>query len=445
MFQFKAQRTHISRLLTLFAVIFCAGISLQANPPIPNAPALLGWGFEVGRANESDVEALLADQLAVKRSMAWVDRVTKEGLGNVPKLAKLSGSESASPALALANAKKWWELEVEKPLRRILKNPAASCAEVEVVFKEYLGLSRQQALLGIGYEENLLTSEIYADVRTRCHQEALDECNATGRYQHIFQMALSEGQQAAILNPDEDTGWVKEVLEECANYELHFVSDTDSTTEFHIRSVVDGRIPLKPIIEGEGAVAALASFRLEGEADKDPILQKLECSAEGASITCQPGAKMVNPAWAKIDDLKIKSKEFYLDDAGRSQQRPIGEYSLKLTFSPPMMAGTAVYKVPEGPTIPFPFIEVGATGFLIAHKKNESSEGKFTFTHTQGAGYPTLFEFTVQGKGVIEDIPATDTTKFELIHKPKKKPFPARESTPARTPLRPKAKATTRP
>jgi len=299
MFQFKAHREYISRVFSLFLLTFCAGVSLQANPSMPNPPAQLGWGFEVGRANEGDVEALLADQLAVKRSLAWISQVTSQGLGRERQLAMLVEADSENIAILMEKSKKYWDEEVDGPIRRIAKNRAASCAEAQGVVEKLLGMSRQRLLLGDdeSYFGQLL-SEVFSDAQNRCHEEALDECNATGNYEHIFKMALGEERKAQLLNSEADTRWVKNVLEECANYELHFVSDTDSTTEFHIRSVVDGRIPIKPIIEGEGVAAALASFRLEGEADKDPILQKLECSAEGASIRFQAGGKMVNPVWA---------------------------------------------------------------------------------------------------------------------------------------------------
>ncbi len=46
-------------------------------------------------------------------------------------------------------------------------------------------------------------------------------------------------------------------------------------------------------------------------------------------------------------------------------------------------------------------------------------------------------EFTVADSDTEEDIPATDSTKFELIHKPNKKPF-VKDPTPTRKVIRPK-------
>jgi hypothetical protein len=84
--------------------------------------------------------------------------------------------------------------------------------------------------------------------------------------------------------------------------------------------------------------------------------------------------------------------------------------------------------------VPIPFLEVGATGFYIAHQKKQSSEQKYKFTETQKNGYPVLFKLTATGQGNMESINASDSTVFEVIHKPEKKPFDGK-TTPARKPL----------
>lgn len=86
-----------------------------------------------------------------------------------------------------------------------------------------------------------------------------------------------------------------------------------------------------------------------------------------------------------------------------------------------------------------PFLEVGATGFYIAHQRQQVSDQKYKFTETQRNGYPILFEFIEKGVGNMESISATDSTVFRLIHKPEKKPFEAKPTT-VRKPLTPKTK-----
>jgi len=448
MFQFKAHREYISCVFSLIVLTFCAGVSLRATPPMPNPPAQLGWGFEVGRANESDVEALLADQLALRQIFGRMSKLGNDILGPA-RLRNLLGDDSASIDEDIekftSQRDKWWKTEVEDRLIRIASNPAASCDEGREVQRIALFVVRQKMMLGMAEEDADISADVINAANTRCHEEALDECNATGRFEHIPQMMLTEQRLSTMLGNSIDDKWVIPVLQECARYEIHYVSTTNINDAFKLSSVIDGRIMIKPKLEGRTGVEVVANLSFEGEvmSGANPFLQKITCSAPGVSITCSPGGESKKSAWAKIDKMTLKSKEFYVDN-GQSKQRPVGEDLLELIFSPAMLSSVAVVKPPYGPPQTVPFVEVGATGFYIAHSKSQTEPLKFKFTETKRSGYPILFEFTRAGSDSV-GVAASDSTVFQLIHKPDKKPFPSKSATPKREPLKPKLPSSPKP
>lgn len=438
----------IIRFLALISLTLVTFISISAKSESTlvkkNTAAPLGWGFEVGRATETDVEALLADQLKLRREFERMSSVGQDVLGKERVKALLGDSTRSDETLRdlMIKIDEWWTKEIDGPIVRIANNPAASCEEASDMVRLVLGRNREKALLG-GNDNGLgFAFEIFGYVQKRCHEEALDECNATGRYEHIIQMMLAEQRLASMLGGEENGNWIGPVLKECAIYELHYVSTTDIDDEFNLHSVIDGRIKVRPVIEGDTGFKIMSNLKFEGEANSgtNPFLQKLDCSAPDATVTCSLGGDPKKSAYAKIAKMTLKSKEFYVDERGNSQSRPVGEDLLELIFSPAMVSATATIKMPDLPAITLPFLEVGGTGFVIAHQKSKVEEGMFKFTENRRTGYPILFEFTRQGKGVGEDVPGSDSTVFQLIHKPEKKPFEPRSKTPVRVPLKPKPK-----
>ena len=412
----------------------------KPNRTMP-AGAPLGWGFEVGRATETDVEELLADQLKLRREFDRMSKIAQDVLGKERIKELLSDNNSNDETLPALQRRieEWWEKEIDGPIRRIATNPAASCEEASDMVRLVLGRNRQKALLGYGDDSLGFALDIYANVQTRCHDEALDECNATGRYDHILRRMLVEVRTAALLGGHENGDWIGKVLQECAIYQVHYVSTTDIDDELKIRSVIDGRITLKPVIKGNDGTEIMANLKFEGEIMKgdNPFLQKLDCSATDATVICSPGGEPKKSAYAKIANMTLKSKEFYVDDAGNSKSRPVGQDFLEMIFSPAMLAAAASIKLPDTPPMSIPFLEVGGTGFHIAHQKSMVENGMFKFTENRRTGYPILFEFTRQGSGLGEDVPGSDSTVFQVIHKPDKQPFPARPTI-KRVPIKPK-------
>lgn len=398
----------------------------------------MGWGFEVGRANETDVESLLADQLTLRESFRILHSLEANILGKARQRALLGEVDAGETVQNLAKATdKWWNDKIDGPLRRIVKNPAASCQEAREVADLLIGRKRQKELLGLESELDM-TNEIFNDFRNRCHEEALDECNSTGRWEQFTNTYLIEQRQAALIGYTVDDKWVLPMLQECAIYELHYVSTTQILDGMKLSSVIDGRIKLKPKVDQGSVQGSLQNIEFEGETGSatNPFLQKLDCSMEHATIVCSPGGSPKKPAWASIKSLFLESKEFYVEN-GVSKQRKVGEDKLAVEFSPAMIAGVGRVNMKDAPEMPIPFIEVGATGFYIAHQKFELSPLIFRFNVTKRAGYPILFDFTVAATDKKGGIRANDSTVFKVIHKPEKKPFPPRESKP-RTPLRPK-------
>lgn len=398
----------------------------------------MGWGFEVGRANETDVESLLADQLTLRESFRILHSMEANIFGKARQRALLGEIDAGETVQNLEKTTdKWWNDKIDGPIRRIVKNPAASCQEAREVADLLIARKRQKELLGLESEFDM-TSEIFQDFRNRCHEEALDECNSTGRWEQFTNTYLIEQRQAALMGYTVDDKWVLPMLQECAIYELHYVSTTEVLDGIKLKSVIDGRIKLKPKIDKESVQGSLQNIEFEGEVGSavNPFLQKLDCSIEAATIVCSPGGSPKKTAWASIKTLFLESKEFYVEK-GVSKQRKVGKDHLAVEFSPAMIAGVARINMKDAPEMPIPFIEVGATGFSIAHQKFELSPLIFRFNVTKRAGYPVLFEFTVANTDKKDDIRASDSTVFQIIHKPEKKPFPPRESKP-RKPLTPK-------
>ncbi len=429
-----------SGCLVLFAVT-----ALGFGPAVPQARELSttmstpGWGVEVGRADASDVGELLADQNTLRLALSRIRTITAKELGTERQRALLGiESEGMSLAELLTKAQEWWKDKIEGPMERIAGNPAASCAESQAMLSLLLGNERQKALLGIEGMGNLemFTGTIATSVKQRCREEKLDECNATGRFKQIILWALLEERQGGLLGAEGDDGvWMKDALTECANYELHYVSTTKVDYDLKLDSVIDGRIPLKFKPNEGGLYAQLSDIKIEGETNSDvnPFLQSIKCVTEGITTTCGPGASILKTAFSAILDMEMKYREDYLDENGLSKSRVVGDNKLKIKFSPSMHSTSLVTKAMKDiPSMTLPNLEVGATGFWIAHKNSRTGPLMVAFDETERGVYPILFEFTRTGGDTEEDVTAFDTTKFELIHKPKKKPFTKAPTPPRR-------------
>ena len=400
-----------------------------------------GWGLEVGRADEGDVAELLADQVALQRAMTRVNESLKAQLGKERRALLLGDEGSKGMGDMMAAAEKWWKDNIDGPIERISRNPAASCDESRAMLALILSRDRQRQLLGLpsADSEEVFNGPVAKNVRQRCREEKLDECNATGRFDQIIQWAIEEARSTELMAGIGDTNpgqWRSEALTECANYELHYVSTTSVSDAFKLDSVIDGRIPIKYKPSGEGVTDEPI---IEGDigTGENPFLQKFVCDYGDISVTCSPGGKPYRKAYGRILEMETKHREYFIDANGKSQSKVEGENKLVLKFMSAIMGVTAVIKAPDSPAVSVPFLEVGGTGFWIAHKKDRFENDAIKVTETTRGVYPIMFEFTRADSDSEDDVPATDSTKFELIHKPNKKPF-VKDPTPPRRVVRPR-------
>jgi hypothetical protein len=140
--------------------------------------------------------------------------------------------------------------------------------------------------------------------------------------------------------------------------------------------------------------------------------------------------------------MKLKHTEFYVDPDGLSKQRTVGEDKLSLEYSGGAMMAEVIMKITEDRTMTVP-VEVGMTSFLIAHNKDSQGQGPAVrFERDKRGVYPVIFEFTYADRDRTKGpkfVWASDSTVFELIHKPDPKPIERKPDKP-RKPLKPRPK-----
>jgi hypothetical protein len=406
----------------------------------------IGWGVEVGRPG-ADIGALVTDMNSINVSLGMLAGVTGTEFGNARQAALLGNVNAGNDFSKLRElARQWWKDRILEPGMAIVKNPAASCAEANYVAALFIGQERQSQFLGVEDDEVHRESvEVIRLGRQRCREEAIDECHKTGRFQQIVQTALGQNRQGELLgNGEGDTKWAEDALKECAIYELHFVSTSDIDELYPLKTVVDGKIKIKPpedlnLLElGNGKQA----FEGETEGEGNPYFVSISCKVEDVPVTCSPGSGIGSPAWAKLMKMEMKHREYYVDEHGISKDRVVGGNEFKLQFEPAALMGRLLLVPPVGPKLDIEHV-MGGLAFRIAHKKN-LKEDKIEFTDAQPGGYPVLFDFTATDSDETDDVHATDSTKFELIHKPNAQKFTTTPEPPRKV-IRPKSPTAIKP
>jgi len=436
-------------------------LSLILSAPIN---AFGGWGVEVGRANEGDSARLLVDQLAMKMAHNRIVDANRRPLAKERQRQLLGKSDGNAPNAAdlLEGVYKWWLHDVMGPAKAIAENPAASCAEAAVAMQSLLSMMHQRQVLGMSPAENDHSpeaektraveadfEEMYKSILTkgtqRCHEEALDECVATGRFEQIIQSDLAFKTTEALLptgNVSEE--WVDKALKQCAIYELHFVSTTNTET-LKVETVRDGEIKLEFDVGKGGIYARLFGGEtlgnlLKGETQGsfNPSLVSVKCG--NPDWTCRPGATIIDAVSARILSMELQHPEFFVDQNGISKQRIVGKNKLSLELSGGAMTAQVVVKITKSQSMTIPF-DVGMTGFFIAHNKDRQGQGPTVkFERDKRGVYPVIFEFTYADRDRTtgpKGVWASDSTVFELIHKPKPEPY-TRPEEPTRKPLKPR-------
>jgi hypothetical protein len=333
------------------------------------------------------------------------------------------------------------------PAKAIAANPAASCAEAKLVTTQVAQMMGARQMLGMGGDkrgENLLEMLLESAALTiaRCRDEALDECVATGRIVQILYQMAAEGKHAELQGKIADAeGWAKDALEQCAIYELHFVSTTNVEMPI-VETVRDGKVAIRFDASAGGIGEAMQPNRLgdflKGQTKDSPFFVSVKCALPGNfEVTCSPGADS-KPVTSRIQYLDLKFKQFYVDEKGvsRVSKEEHGEDKFAFEFAGGDFALEAVIKSPYSSNkVPLPSV---GPAFYIAHQKDSLGKGKgVKIENTKRGAYPVIFEFTYAAENASGGVTITDSTEFQLIHKPEAKPYPTRQE-PIRKPLKPR-------
>jgi hypothetical protein len=366
----------------------------------------------------------------------------------------------------------WVLKSVLRPAAEIAVNPAASCAEAQLILTKVLQIGRQQQLLGVDDSDFSLTGELAGLIKTalvrRCHEEALDECVYTGRMNAVTEMALAEERQRQLLGDQDgsDSSWVADALNQCAIYKLKFTSTgnvTRTATQEGYKREIEGTVILRP---------GLSNFQFLGELPASMLPPELmqpsgtDSSALVTSATCQgtepnPGAndgrvvvdlcgsvgfdKGPTRVIVKAFDLScfsydVTGVDFAAPGSDKVKMSVVGQDQLTLLFTPgPISIAENSHVEIQGQELPSTDStpEVFASIYAGAHFKELGEGVVFSpasapsiLSHRKD-GYPVLLIYTLEGtspKGARDEI-YTDTTVFEFSHQPEPKPFAPRDAS----------------
>ena len=430
-------KTKILRTIVLLA--------LWCGSSAPGNTLGAGWGLEVGRANETDVARLIQDQLSMEIARNRIEKAITRPLEKERQLQVLGRSTPGAPRVENLHDSvyEWWLNDVMKPAEAIAENPAASCAQAGDAIQTLFAMMRQRQLLGLETDFWEMYQRINQKATTRCEEEALDECVATGRWIQIPETAFALARQSALLGGTYDgTEWAKKTLKQCATYDLHFVSTTHLDVKYTVDTVLDGRMKIE-FVEDGGSVLGM-SLRGESIGGNNPFLVSIACQRQGTtSITCAPGATPMGGGYAaNIVGFEMKHREFYTGPNHVSAERIVGENKLVMEFRAGTLLSQMVTSHPREGNISLPF-PIGSPQFWIAHNKDQFGEKPTVkFEQNQRGAYPIVFDFIYADQNVVSRSQASDSTHFELIHKIpeeiRRKLYPPRKPEPTRRPVKPR-------
>jgi hypothetical protein len=368
----------------------------------------------------------------------------------------------------------WLLKSVLKPAAEIAVNPAASCAEAQLILTKVLEIGGQQQLLGVDDSAYSFTGELVELIQTalarRCHEEALDECVYTGRMNAVTEQALAEERQRQLLGLDNgDTSWVTDALNQCAIYKLKFTSTgnvTGTATQEGYEREVEGTVTLHPGLGNfqlPGDLPAGIGFMLQPElmqpsgTDSSALLTSATCQGTDPNPAANDGRVVVDfcgsvgidkgptSVLVKAFDLshftyEVTGVDFATPGSDKVKMSVVGQDQLMLLFTPgPISAVENSHIEIQGRELPSTDStpEVFASIYAGAHYK-ELGEGVVfppgsapsILSHRKD-DYPVLLSYTLEGtspKGARDEI-YTDTTVFEFSHEPEPKPFAPRDTS----------------
>lgn len=447
-------------------VRFCFFLVLLSLILSGSANIFGNWGIEVGRADGEDVKRLIIDWSAFKRELARLDRegLDRKSLAEMTMIERQKqflgeAEEDSGPQQWFEKVQDRWLNNVMGPLQRIALNTAASCAEARFALTTMIGIRRQAQMLGL--DESATVTGVYQATEEmaglRCRDEALDECVATGRFVQIIDLMLSSDRQTQMMGRvGELESWADDALKQCAIYEVHFVSTTKSghPPALRVETVRDGRVKIRYETPPGGLKAASGPLgqALKGKTagGNNPFFVSVKCSSVddwlNVGFVCSPGADSTEIE-IRINALDLKHREFYVDygidkitlkETVFSKERLVGENKFSFEFEGGNFALQGLIKA-DPTSLEIPMNDWGLV-FYGAHNKDQIGLALLKIENIKDIKrgvHPAILQFTYADKDMYFGFLATDSTEFELIHKPEPKPF-TKPPDPIRKPLKPK-------
>ncbi len=420
---------HLKRGVTLGLVLLAL---------IHTSLATAAGGVRPTRWTDANMADLAADLVALWRAESRLRTLASNAreVAQIERQRQLLGMSEDGDAGQLYEAlTRWWKDNVLGPAFRIANNPAAPCKVAQLVLSKLLEAERQSQLLGLDNHADVdptnpqsLFSKALVAVKRRCLEQAFDACMESGNGQHLAVMLGAAVRQFQVLGVEDGEFEAQAVylFRRCTVYQLRYHSQTRVEAKtFAFGTAQDGSVILLSDVDPGSGLAGLAQpHKWQGPRREDPndVLQSTtECLSKARRSSLECGAPQPTySARATISAGNLAMKRFY-DDIEitpepriTSTRKSDGNDGLTLTFEPPMVVTLGTMRSAEM-TLPIP-LPVSKTNLLTAHGR--SQEKDIELSAWTRVGNDVLFERTISGQQTEKKIVYSDTTKFELVHRP---------------------------
>jgi hypothetical protein len=421
------------------------------------APSQAELGGNPPRWSEADIADLNADLVALQRAERRLYRIATDSrqLLGIARQKQLLGTAEEGPVLEQA-LRDWWLANVVGPAMRIAENPGAPCKLAQIVLTKLVSAERQAQLLGMDTSSGMdvsnpdsLISRALKVVKRRCLEQAYDACMASGNGEFITLMLGSAVRQFEILSLQdlEFEAQAVYLYRRCTVYQLRYHSETrvDGKASLFGTSS-DGSVILLSDVDPASGVAGLAKdheWKGPRASDPDDVIvsvtdceshlrsTRLVCGAMQPKIPARAGIKAGDLSMQRFYDeieVNLSNDETELEELTRLAKRipkkaPItwvpkseGTDTLTLTYEPGVVFGFATLSGPVM-TMSLPVPPPHAT-FLIAHAGGKFDARDIKLAGWTRVGVQVLFEKPIKVQATVDKILNTDTSKFELAHRP---------------------------
>ena len=432
------------------------------------SPSRADVGPTPPRWSEADIADLNADLVAllVAEYRLHLLRTELSTAGDLTRQKELLGIADDEGLEFAEIFRRWSAANVVDPAMRIAENPAAPCKVAQIVLLKLLEIGRQAQLSGMDRtpggefsDPDAAIGRALKAVKRRCLEQAYDACLASGNGQHISLMLGEVARQLQLLSV-EDAGFEAQaayLYRRCTVYQVRYHSESKFDGGwFAIGSQSDGSIVLLSDVDpAQGYLGLQQPHEWKGPRpdpddptrSNDPIdalgvTTVCEAQTKGTSLVCGSPVAMGKLSYARIKEGDLAMERFYdeieinmtpgteLEELARRAKRiprkpPItrarkseGKNGLAVAFSPWPLQIPATFRYdPRLPPVTVPTPD-SLIAFTIAHQRDKADTGAINVKSWTRAGYNVLFEKTFPGKHVDGKIIYTDTTRFELVHRP---------------------------